>query len=71
MNATERKRPTGNASSFGFRRTRIVVYREADVPVAQRIRALLRVGQIEIALTRQTIVDVTIVVGRDFAARSQ
>jgi anionic cell wall polymer biosynthesis LytR-Cps2A-Psr (LCP) family protein len=62
---------TGNASSFGFARTRIVVYRAADVPVAQRIRALLRVGQIEIARTRQTIVDVTIVVGRDFAARSQ
>jgi anionic cell wall polymer biosynthesis LytR-Cps2A-Psr (LCP) family protein len=62
---------TGNASSFGFRRTRIVVYREADLPVAQRIRALLRLGQIEIGRTRQTIVDVTIVVGRDFAARNQ
>jgi anionic cell wall polymer biosynthesis LytR-Cps2A-Psr (LCP) family protein len=62
---------TGNASSFGFRRTRIVVYREADLPVAQRIRALLGLGQIEIGLARQTIVDVTIVVGRDFAARSQ
>lgn len=62
---------TGNASSFGFRRTRIVIYREADLPIAQRIRALLKLGQIEIGRTRQTIVDVTIVVGRDFAARSQ
>lgn len=62
---------TGNASSFGFRTTRIVVYGEEDIDVAQKIRALLGLGQIEIARTRQTIVDVTIVVGRDFAARSQ
>ena len=62
---------TGNASSFGFKTTRIVVYREEDIDIAQKIRALLKLGQIEIGRTRQTIVDVTIVVGRDFAARSQ
>ena len=62
---------TGNASSFGFAATRIVVYREEDIDIAQQIRALLKLGQIEIGRTRQTIVDVTIVVGRDFAARSQ
>lgn len=60
---------TGNASSFGFSRTRIVVYRETDLPIAQRIRALLGVGTIEISRTQQTIVDLTIVVGRDFVAR--
>lgn len=60
---------TGNAKSFDFRRTKIVVYREADVPVAQRIRELLGVGTIEISNTQQTIVDVTVVVGRDFVAR--
>ena len=62
---------TGNASSFGFKVTRIVVYREADIDIAQKIRSLLKLGRIEIARTRQTIVDVTVVVGRDFAARHQ
>ena len=62
---------TGNASSFGFTVTRIVVYREEDVDIAQKIRSLLKLGRIEIARTRQTIVDVTVVVGRDFAARHQ
>lgn len=59
---------TGNARSFDFRRTKIVVYREADLPIADRIRALLGVGSIEISRTQQSIVDVTVVVGRDFAA---
>lgn len=62
---------TGNASSFGFKVTRIVVYREEDIDIAQKIRSLLKLGRIEIARTRQTIVDVTVVVGRDFAARHQ
>lgn len=60
---------TGNAKSFDFVRTRIVVYREADIPIAQRIRALLGVGTIEISRTQQSIVDVTVVVGRDFVAK--
>ena len=60
---------TGNARSFDFVRTRIVVYREADIPIAQRIRALLGVGAIEISRTKQTIVDVTVVVGRDFVVK--
>jgi polyisoprenyl-teichoic acid--peptidoglycan teichoic acid transferase len=60
---------TGNARSFEFVRTRIVVYREADIPIAQRIRALLGVGTIEISRTQQSIVDVTVVVGRDFVAK--
>jgi len=59
---------TGNARSFDFRTTKIVVYREADVPIAERIRELLGVGTIEISRTQQTIVDVTVVVGRDFVA---
>jgi len=62
---------TGNASSFTFKRTRIVVYSDADLAIAQRIRSLLGLGDIEIGRTRQTIVDVTIVVGRDYAARKQ
>jgi len=60
---------TGNARSFDFTRTRIIVYRETDLPIAVRIRDLLGLGAIEISRTQQTIVDVTVVVGRDFVAR--
>jgi polyisoprenyl-teichoic acid--peptidoglycan teichoic acid transferase len=60
---------TGNAKSFDFKQTKIVVYREADLPAAQRIRQLLGVGAIELSHAQQTIVDVTVVVGRDFVAR--
>jgi hypothetical protein len=60
---------TGNASSFDFDRTKIIVYREVDLPIAVRIRDLLGLGAIEISRTQQTIVDVTVVVGRDFVAR--
>lgn len=62
---------TGNASSFSFARTKIVVYRSEDLAVAQQIRKILGVGQIEVGRTRQTIVEVTVVVGRDFIARHQ
>ena len=62
---------TGNASSFGFRRTRIVAYSDADLAAARRIRILLGVGSIEIGRTPQTIVDVTVVVGADFTAPGQ
>jgi LCP family protein required for cell wall assembly len=60
---------SGNASSFDFRRTRIVVYREEDLAVGERVRALLGVGEVEIGRTPQSVVDVTIVVGDDFAGR--
>lgn len=62
---------TGNASSFDFKQTRIIVYREADLPLAERVRELLGLGTVEIGLTAQTIVDVTVVVGDDFAARKR
>ena len=59
---------TGNANSFDYPKTRIVVYREADLPIAQRIKQLIKVGTIEISRTPQSIVDVTVVVGADFVA---
>jgi len=62
---------TGNASSFRYGHTVILVYRNEDLPIAQRIRTLLGVGQIEVSGTQQTIVDVTIVVGSDFVPKSQ
>ena len=62
MNATERKRPTGNASSFKFPRTRIVVYSDANLAVAQRIRTLLGLGDIEIGRTRDLTRPVDLIV---------
>jgi anionic cell wall polymer biosynthesis LytR-Cps2A-Psr (LCP) family protein len=62
---------TGNAQRFDYRKTRIVFYRDADLALAQRIRRLIGVGQIEKGRTQQTIVDITIVVGQDFLSRNQ
>jgi hypothetical protein len=62
---------TGNAARFDFRRTRILVYRTEFLAAARRIRALLHVGSIEISRTQQSIVDVTVVVGKDFVSRKQ
>jgi polyisoprenyl-teichoic acid--peptidoglycan teichoic acid transferase len=59
---------SGNAAQFDHRRTLIVTYdssaggREA----AERARRLLGVGQVLVSAQEQGIVDLTIVVGRDF-----
>lgn len=59
---------TGNARSFNFARTKIVIYsREAEAQaMAERLRKLLKLGEIEIGLRPQTSVDVTVVIGKDF-----
>jgi polyisoprenyl-teichoic acid--peptidoglycan teichoic acid transferase len=62
---------TGNAQRFDYAGTRIVFYRDADLAVAQRIRQRLGVGEIVKGRTQQSIVDITIVVGRDFLLRKQ
>ncbi len=58
---------TGNAVSFNFPKTKIIVY--ADEPaireLAERIRMLLKVGEIEIGRRPQTAVDITVVIGKD------
>ncbi|MBI4730010.1 MAG: LCP family protein [Acidobacteria bacterium] len=59
---------TGNAPSFNYPATKIVVYsddRDA-LAVGDRVRRLLGVGRVEVGLRPQTFVDVTIVVGKDF-----
>lgn len=59
---------TGNADSFDHPRTRILIY--SDDPeqrrIAAEIRELLGVGEIQRSETPQSVVDVTIIVGRDF-----
>jgi anionic cell wall polymer biosynthesis LytR-Cps2A-Psr (LCP) family protein len=57
-----------NAKSFDIERTRIIVYDrgERSLGAARKIRDLLGVGEIQIGVRSQTLVDVTIIVGHDF-----
>lgn len=59
---------TGNADSFAYDETRIVVHGDDDqhIAAAERVRALLGVGRIERSGTPQSVVDITVVVGHDF-----
>ncbi|MEX1178267.1 MAG: LCP family protein [Nitriliruptor sp.] len=61
---------TGNADRFSYEVSRIVVYDEepGTLAAARDIRARLGVGQIERSGTPQSVVDLTIVIGRDFPA---
>jgi len=58
---------SGNARSFDFAKTKIIVYAndDASMAVAQQVRKLLGVGEIEVAARSQTSVDVTVVIGKD------
>jgi polyisoprenyl-teichoic acid--peptidoglycan teichoic acid transferase len=59
---------TGNADRFTHEVTRIVVYEDTpeQLAVARDIQERLGTGEIERSGTPQSVVDVTIVVGRDF-----
>jgi polyisoprenyl-teichoic acid--peptidoglycan teichoic acid transferase len=59
---------TGNADRFTHETTRIVVYDDSSeqLAIARDIQERLGVGEIERSGTPQSVVDVTIVVGRDF-----
>jgi polyisoprenyl-teichoic acid--peptidoglycan teichoic acid transferase len=59
---------TGNARALTYRKTLIVTYDEtaAGRDLAQRARDLLGVGQVQVSAQQQGIVDLTIVVGKDF-----
>ena len=59
---------SGNAAGFGHRRTLIVTYDPSAEArkAARRARRLLGVGQVRVSAQEQGIVDLTIVVGRDF-----
>ncbi|HEX9697137.1 MAG TPA: LCP family protein [Actinomycetota bacterium] len=61
-----------NARSFDYETTKILVYSrdERSLGAARKIQELLGVGEIEIGLRAQTVVDVTIVVGHDFQPRA-
>jgi polyisoprenyl-teichoic acid--peptidoglycan teichoic acid transferase len=59
---------TGNADRFTHETTRIVVYDDSSeqLAIARDIQERLGAGEIERSGTPQSVVDVTIVVGRDF-----
>lgn len=57
-----------NAKNFDYEVTQIVVYSDSKqaLAIGQEIREILGVGEILISKQQQTIVDVTIVVGKDY-----
>jgi hypothetical protein len=59
---------TGNAQRLDYKRTLIVTYDSSPEgqAMAERARELLGVGEVQVAAQPQDIVDLTIVVGRDF-----
>lgn len=62
---------TGNARSLKHPRTLIVTYDSSPegLEIANRARALLGVGEVQVSPLKQGIVDLTIVVGEDFLRR--
>lgn len=58
---------TGNASSFSYAQTQIVFYDRAEQAVAERVQKQLGVGQLVFSRTPIDVVDITIVVGKDFS----
>jgi hypothetical protein len=59
---------SGNARRLDYERTLIVTYDDSDkgLALAERAKRLLGVGEVQISAQRQGIVDLTIVVGKDF-----
>jgi polyisoprenyl-teichoic acid--peptidoglycan teichoic acid transferase len=62
---------TGNARRLNYQKTLIITYDDSDEgrEVAQRAKSLLGVGEIQVSVQEQGIVDLTIVVGKDFLQR--
>jgi len=63
---------SSNARSFDYRRTLIIVYDddEDSLALAEQAKGLLGVGEVQIQVQQQDIVDLTIVVGKDFRKSS-
>lgn len=62
---------TGNAPTFNYRSTRIIIYSNdaAGLALGQEIRNLLGVGTVEVGTNPQTVVNVTVVLGKDFLTK--
>lgn len=59
---------SGNARNFGYQQTLIITYdtSAAGQAVARRAKELLGVGEVQVSAQQQGIVDLTIVLGKDF-----
>ncbi|HEX9970257.1 MAG TPA: LCP family protein, partial [Acidimicrobiales bacterium] len=57
---------TGNAARFDFAETQVVFYDKADQAMAERVRQALGVGKLVLSRNPLDVVDVTIIVGKDF-----
>src|SRR5437588_1021299 len=57
---------SGNASSFAYAQTQIVFYDRSQQQAAERIRQALGTGRLVLSRQPLDVVDVTIVIGRDF-----
>lgn len=57
---------TGNAGRLDYQETQIVFYRREDEEVAQRVQKALGVGKLVLSRNPLDVVDVTVIVGRDF-----
>ncbi|HSH61403.1 MAG TPA: LCP family protein, partial [Acidimicrobiales bacterium] len=59
-------RLTGNAANFAYERTEIVFYDRDQEAVADRLRQALGVGALVLSRRPLDVVDVTVIVGKDF-----
>lgn len=60
-------RLTGNAATFDRVKTEVVFYDRDEQPVAERVRSALGVGELVFSRRPLDVVDVTIIVGKDFS----
>ncbi|MDQ4065261.1 MAG: LCP family protein [Actinomycetota bacterium] len=63
---------TSNARRLDYERTLVITYDDSEegLAAAERARRLLGVGEVQVSVQEQGIVDLTIVVGRDFLRTS-
>ncbi len=59
----------GNADNFAYQRTKVIA-RTGGLAAAQRVQGYLGFGDASAAPDAQALVDVTIIIGRDYAARA-
>ena len=57
---------TGNAGRLDYAETQIVFYRKEDQAAAERVQKSLGIGRIVLSRNPVDVVDVTVIVGRDF-----
>jgi polyisoprenyl-teichoic acid--peptidoglycan teichoic acid transferase len=59
---------SGNAQRLDYRKTLVITYENSEqgIALAERARDLIGVGEVQVSAQEQGIVDLTIVVGKDY-----